>query len=63
MFNTGLREDNIRIKAIFNEDDTVMIFRSKAKARKYLKLSEKALNKGIDNGEIKGIQIKVINKI
>ena len=63
MFNTGLREDNIRIKAIFNEDDTVMIFRSKAKARKYLKLSEKALNKGIDNGEIKGIQIKVIDKI
>ena len=49
-----------KVKATIVIDNTQMIFRSKAKARKYLKLPEKVLNKGLELGEIRGIKLEYI---
>ena len=58
-FNTGLIYTK-KIKAIIISDNTEIIFRSKSKARKYLQLPEKVLNKGLELGEIRGIKLEYI---
>lgn len=58
-FNIGLISAT-KIKATIIIDNTQMIFRSKAKARKYLKMPEKILNEGLESGEIRGIKLEYI---
>ena len=59
-FNKRLIKSSIRIKASFYLDGTIMIFRSKAKAREYLNMSEKLLNKGLKIGEIGDIKLELL---
>ena len=58
-FNTGLTPA-MKIKATIIFDNTEMTFRSKAKAREYLKMPEKVLNRGLEQGEIRGIKLEYI---
>ena len=50
----------IKVKATIIFDNTEMTFRSKAKAREYLKMPEKVLNKGLEQGEIREIKLEYI---
>lgn len=59
-FNKRLIKSSIRIKASFYSDGTIMIFRSKTKAREYLNMSEKLLNKGLKIGEIGDIKLELL---
>ena len=58
MFNSGLRKDNIKIKVTILLDGTQIIFRSKTKAKQYLKLSDKKIEKALILGEIDGIKFE-----
>lgn len=58
-FNNGLIPA-IKVKATIIFDNTEMTFRSKAKAREYLKMPEKVLNKGLEQGEIREIKLEYI---
>ena len=58
-FNTGLMSAT-KIKATILFDNTEITFRSKAKAREYLKMPEKVLNEGLKQGEIRGIKLEYV---
>ena len=59
-FNKRLIKSSVRVKASFYLDGTIMIFRSKTKAREYLKMSEKELNEGLKKGEKSGIKLELL---
>lgn len=59
MFDTGLSSTNIRIRATILKTGEVREFRSKARARKILGLSEKKLNRGLENGTLQGMRLEI----
>lgn len=58
-FNNGLIPAK-KIKATIIIDNTQMIFRSKSKAKEYLKITNSMLDKGLKQGEIRGIKLEYI---
>ena len=57
-FDTGLVSTNIRIRVTILKTGKVQEFRSKAIARKILGISERRLNKGLENGTLQGMKLE-----
>ena len=59
MFDTGLSSSNIRVRATILKTGKVQEFRSKARAREILGISERKLNKGLKNGTLQGMKLEI----
>lgn len=57
-FDTGLVPTNIRIRVTILKTGEVKEFRSKAMARKILRMSERRLNKGLESGILQGMKLE-----
>ena len=57
-FDTGLVSTNIRIRVTILKTGEAQEFRSKAMARKILRMSERRLNKVLKNGILQGMRFE-----